>query len=589
MKKITITAVLLLFATLLPLHGQLLIKEASLEKQITNSSLVVEGKVVSKQSFWDVNYSNIYTVNTIEIYKVFKGEPAVTIDVITAGGTIGLEAEIVTPSLELRPNELGVFMLYDNHVELEADGRSLAKRFKAYGSVQGFYKYNLHTNVAVNPFNKKQGITTSFYNEIMSYTRTNFVEMKKINASQQKVSLPPTSITFTPSTVTGGTQTVLTINGSGFGGNQGKVGFSNADDGGATFIDALDTQVLTWSDTQITVEVPSRAGTGTIRVTDSGSASDVSAADLTVTYSETNLISDDLSSGTDVAYNTRLVEDNGSGGYTWRMFTDFNANSAANTSFLRALETWRCETNVNWVMGSTTTVDVAARDGINVVRFDNGNELGTDVLGRCVSYYSGCTAGGNTTINWFVNELDISFDDATDWNFGTGLPDITEFDFESVALHELGHGHQLGHVINTNDDVMHYALSNAEDQRVLSANNMTAAGNVHSRSTGGAVCSASVMTNYSGNCGLSVDEEELNKSISLYPNPSQGTFYIENKSFINLTEATIYDLGGRLISRYDLSNTSETKTIHTVGASKGVYFVNIHSEDAVITRKMVLD
>ncbi|NMH86946.1 T9SS type A sorting domain-containing protein [Flavivirga algicola] len=596
-----IITLLFYLAALMPLNAQLLLKKTSLEKQIANSSLVVEGRVISKESFWDEGHNNIFTVNTIEVFKVFKGIPIATIEVVTAGGMVGLEAEIVTPSLKLRNDYVGVFMLHDNYVELDTKAKLSKKQFKVYGSLQGFYKYILHSNVAINPFNKKEGITTSFYNEIMSHTKSGYVEMtktdlvkQKINTSQQKSSLPPSSITFTPTTITGGTKTVLTINGSGFGGTQGKVGFSNADTGGfdggvPDYIEALDTQVVSWSDTQIRVEVPSEAGTGKIQVTDSGNASAESNLDLTVSYSETNLISDNVNSGVNVAYNTQHANDNSSGGYTWRMFTDFDANADAKTSFLRALETWRCETGVNWVVGTTTTVDVVAGDGINVVRFDNGNELGVDVLGRCTSRYSGCFAAGNTTLNWYVSELDIVFDDDTNWNFNTSLPGITQYDFESVALHELGHGHQLAHVIDTNNDVMHYAISNGEDQRVLSANNITSATNVHNRSTGSAVCSASVMTDYSGSCSLSIDEEELGKSINLYPNPAKSIFYINNKSAISLEKAVIYDVSGRLINEYNISNGSRTNSINVTGVSKGIYFVNIHSDRAMITRKMILD
>ena len=75
---------------------------------------------------------------------------------------------------------------------------------------------------------------------------------------------------FSPTTVTGGTGTVLTINGSGFGATQGTgtVGFRRADDGGATYMSPVPTQYFRGCDTQIRVlEVPDGAGTGDIQVT----------------------------------------------------------------------------------------------------------------------------------------------------------------------------------------------------------------------------------------------------------------------------------------------------------------------------------
>jgi hypothetical protein len=601
MKKLAyqIVYVLLLFLMVgSNLNAQILLKEVTLKRQIENSSLVIEGKVLSKKAFWDAENKNIYTANSIEVYKVFKGQPIELIEVITEGGTVGLSAEIVTPSLTLNRGELGVFMLYNNNVKLNRKNKSSKEQFKTYGSLQGFYKYNLDSDEAVNPFNKKRGISSAFYNEIMSITKVGFVEVKAFDivSMQNKFSkntvLVPGLITFTPTTITAGTKSILTINGTGFGSSIGKVSFSNADDGGATFVDALGSQIKTWNNTQITVEVPSRAGTGIIKVTDSGALSDNSLSSLTVTFSETNVIADNLNPGTDIAYNIQHINEDASGGYTFSLFTDFNDNINAKAVFIRALDTWRCETGINWVIDpSTTVIDVASEDGTNVVRFDTGTELETDVLGRCNSFYSGCVAGGGTTINWYVSELDIVFDDATNWNFSsvTSSTGMAQYDFESVTLHELGHGHQLGHVIDTND-VMNYDLLNEEEQRVLGSGNITAATTIQSRSKTINPCPSlgtSVMTNHP--CYLSVEEEELKDALSIYPNPSKGSFNIKNTSLINLEKVVIYDISGRLISEYDMTNSSRIKTINLVGVSKGMYFINIQSKRGRITKKLILE
>lgn len=602
--------ILLLFAiSWTNLYGQILLKEASLEKQINNSSLVVEGKVISKQSFWDAENKNIYTANIVEVYKVFKGESLSTIEIITEGGTVGLSAEIVTPSLKLNVDDVGVFMLYDNNVNLKS--KTANKKFKTYGSLQGFYKYNLYSNEAINPFNKKQGISSTLYNEIINITKTDFVEISSFDVDSSysksvinKAVLAPTAITFSPTSISAGTKSTITITIPGgatgnFGSTKGKVSFSDADLGGdGNYIDALDTQVV-WSTNSITVEVPSEAGTGKIRVTNSDTSSRVSSTDLTVTFSELNVVADNLNPGTSVAYRTQHVQTDGS--RTFLMNTGFNNNTDAKNAFLRALDTWRCETGINWVNGATTSTNAADRDGINVVIFDINNVLDADVLGRTTSYYVGCGTG--STLNWYVSEIDLVFNDSVDdpvttgvesWYFGSGLSAINQFDFQSVALHELGHGHQLGHVISlvnngdNLDDVMHYNLSISESQKVLFSSNITAAMAIQTRSTTIVPCAGtSVMTNHP--CSLSIDEEELKEAISIYPNPSNGTFNIKNTSLINLDKVTIYDMSGRLISEYDMRNSARVETINLYGASKGMYFVNIHSEKAMITKKLVLD
>ena len=72
------------------------------------------------------------------------------------------------------------------------------------------------------------------------------------------------------------------------------------------------------------------------------------------------------------------------------------------------------------------------------------------------------------------------------------MPAAGQADFETVALHELGHAHQLSHVIMLGA-VMHYAVEGGSTARTLSAND-TAAGNfITSRSTPPRPCGLAAM------------------------------------------------------------------------------------------------
>ena len=91
------------------------------------------------------------------------------------------------------------------------------------------------------------------------------------------------------------------------------------------------------------------------------------------------------------------------------------------------------------------------------------------VLGVTCSYYVLCSPEVT------VSKMDFVFANRADWNFGLQAPAITEHDFESVALHEQGHGIQLGHVIKPVAG-MHFNIGNGKSQRTLGTTDDLASG-----------------------------------------------------------------------------------------------------------------
>ena len=496
MKKILLTIVIVTIS-LIQVSAQCMLSPVLLPQRIQNSSTIIEGKVINQMSFWDPAHANIYTSNLIEVYKTFKNSSPAYVEIITEGGTVGNDKEEVHPSLELSIGDIGIFTLNTNNLPSQY-GKPV---FEAYASSQGFIRYNVAENEGNEPFKKYVNLSTSLYSEIQLSTQTNYSIVKPINpfvTSNVNTTQAVAAITgFSPSTITAGTFSVVTINGSGFGTTQGTsfVEFKRADDGGATFCRPDAWSYLLWSDTQIQVRltttgagtVNSTPGSGVIRV-DVGGVKTTSTASITVTHAQMNVYSN--GSAPTTIYNTRHVNKQ-SGGYVWQMYTGFDSNTAAKASFLRAFQSWRCGTYINWTAGATTTVNTIANDGVNVIRFDVGTELPSGVLGRCTSRFSGC--GTQPNQNWFVNELDIVFDDGTTWNYGPAAPTFSQYDFESVAVHELGHGHQLGHVINS-AEIMNYSIANGQSKRVLSVNDLAGGNAVMTRNLTGGVCAISAMT-----------------------------------------------------------------------------------------------
>ncbi|CAN5910913.1 hypothetical protein BH24BAC1_BH24BAC1_00790 [soil metagenome] len=454
----------------------------SLENRTQAAPVIVEGKVVAQHAFWDEGRHNIYTSSTVEIYKVFKGSLQSTlVEVVTEGGQVGETMHVFSSTLRLRLNQQGMFFLKQaRHRSAAAPARRPA--FGVYGSLQGFIRYNLPAQTAQDPFQTYASIPTELYGTLQGITGTEHRVVQPNPAvlahpapqetnRVEDVQAVPVVTSFAPTSVTAGTRLILTINGLNFGASrgQGKVGFRNADDGGRTFINPLPTDYVSWSDTQIRVRVPSNgmdggtAGTGQVQVTHNEGSAVVSAGSLTVVYAYSNVEHEGRS------YIPDLVNRNGAGGYTFRFSNNFNNNLAARNAFNRALTNWRCETSVNWTVGQPTNITASTDDNISTVRFDAGPELPENTLGRTISRYNGCGFVGGE-LNWYVSEVDMEFNDETNWQFGPAQPGTRQYDFEGIVLHELGHAHQLSHIILPRA-VMHFGAGTVLANRVLDPEN----------------------------------------------------------------------------------------------------------------------
>ena len=451
---------------------------APLAERVATASLIVEAGVGAQQAVSENGH--IYTISELTVYKVFQGTEPAVLRLAEAGGTVGLRREVVSTSITLAPDQQGLFLLEPHPL--------LPGTYRLVAGPQGFVRYDLVDRTASEPFGRYASIAGTLYPAVVALAgqSSRTVRPNAALAGALPVARPtaqPIISSFSPASLTAGTDAVLTINGSNFGATQGSgsVEFPNANSGGSSFVSAnpADYALLQWSDTQIQVRVPSTnvatggvAGTGTFRVINSGGETGTSPTALTVVYALSN-----LGQGANNPPNRpRLVNDDGQGGYTLLYSAGFAGVAGAATSFERALASWACATRLRRVVGPGAGVNTTASNSESIVRFES---LGSSTLATATSYYSGCGVSGSPT-QFSLVETDYTFNDLStiagfSWNYGTGMPSSGQFDFESVALHELGHGTQLNHIIAPTA-VMHFAISNGQSKRVLSAASDVAAG-----------------------------------------------------------------------------------------------------------------
>ncbi|HRK73481.1 MAG TPA: T9SS type A sorting domain-containing protein [Rhodothermales bacterium] len=384
---------------------------------LQNADAALRGKVLSAHSEWEAD-RNIYTTFQIEVDEWYKG--ALRPQVYTfkqRGGVVGDQAQIGSHLADFQPKEEVVIFLKNGGVWAGAAGKYAIQENYVMEEKLAVHDFDKMVNQMVNA---PKARWHSIYNQF---------EIKRVDLEARlNKSLAVAITSFTPTTSTGGTGSMVTINGSGFGATKGtgKVEFTKqATSGGATFAWQL-AEIVSWSDTVIRALVPAGASSGKIRVTDNAASSATSATNLTLTYG----LDSRKWPGTPASV-TYMINGSSISG------TDNADVSNARTAVENAIDTWNNMLTTNnipfsFVKGGTTTATAIGNNDTNEIVFNGA------------SFTSG--AGGTLAVNWnwfstttgIISESDIDFDNADNWD-DSGSPSSGEQDIETVALHELGH------------------------------------------------------------------------------------------------------------------------------------------------------
>lgn len=503
--------------------------KVELDEKVKSAMLIAEGKVIEKKSFWNAEHTMIYTANTVEVYKLFKGNLIEkNIEIITEGGGVDNYFIEASDLLNLDKGQTGVFFCYQR-ASRPLSPFTRKQLYDVYSSDQGFLRYDLGNDLAYTPFASYNGIEKNLYPLIQAKTG----ELIKTVNSAFSVSaaseagagaLAATISSFSPASVNAGAindpgNNTLTINGTGFGAvPSGSCAVKFKDGNSASTLPDYSVvysspYIISWSDTKIQIKVPTRAATGKIAVVNSTGSSTSSSSVLNVVYSvfcvDFNL------GGVITPTEARLMNTNVSGGYSLLYCTNTAGNGVDLNSapeketFQRALTTWKETVGINFSEAGTTTVQtVNPNDANNIIMFDNtnkgstyGSPLAAGVLATTYSGFSTCGAGFSgqkTGFDMVIRNNKVSLGSTT-FTVGPCFPANNDIDLEMVILHELGHAVDLAHINDSYEGsfipnlnpskLMHYAVVNYVDRRSLD----------YSAFTGGRYCAKMENNNY-GNC-----------------------------------------------------------------------------------------
>ncbi|MFK7950366.1 MAG: zinc-dependent metalloprotease, partial [Saprospiraceae bacterium] len=417
----------------------------------------------------------------------------------------------------------------------------------------------------------------------------------------------PAITDFYPKIVRGGVDTI-TIVGTGFGNYRdlGYVEFTNAREG-PLFIEWIrpySTEYISWSNTMIKVKVTSYgsndgisfsdnyyAGTGKIKViSDVGVTSPQSDSTLNVTFSISTK-NTNLGNGTFTPIELTLIKRNIKGGYTLSLDTSFTNNltiPGAKDAFERALITWRCETGVNFIINDTIPNTPIG----NEIFIKLDTTLPIDVPARTKLWLiPNCTGSTQPYLSKFMITFSTKNLWYTDINEVPPLP-LNTFDFETIALHELGHAHLLNHS-NSQINTMWW-----ETRPITSPffRNL----DITAKMGGDYIMDISAVNPPSNACLPPMDMIDIsycsiinvtNKKIkqldiSVYPNPTNSSIMVETSNIIGNYTMQIFNSQGQLLLQKRGNNLFEEFNLSQL--SQGIYFLKIYDENGISTSKKII-
>lgn len=86
---------------------------------------------------------------------------------------------------------------------------------------------------------------------------------------------------------------------------------------------------------------------------------------------------------------------------------------------------------------------------------------------------------------------------------------------------------------------------------------------------------------------LGIDDLVISEQISLFPNPSNGTFTLKYNGVSSLVKGFIYDVSGKIVSKLDLTDFAGSKVIET-NLSAGIYLLEVQSNSERKTSKLII-
>ena len=461
-----------------------------IEERVKNASQIVLAKAIAKKSYWAADKANIYTAFTMEIRACLKGSLINTVDIIIPGGEVEDMIEVHTPGIDM---EIGLeYLLILEDAPLHTINPGLpnlqlrAVQFQPYAYMQGILPYTegqyidyldqapMDEQTALRLIHKITQFTPVTSTGMEYLPRTYEGETSRETDVHNQLVLKNEEGLQTPVFYAGLSDSAfdMEIEGFGFGNTPGSIQFPNANTGGTSLVSVTGgADLILWTDQHIKLKIPENAGSGTFYLRNATGGL-IGASEIIIEWSVKPIYSSFRGFEKETRQDVHFLNRNEKGGYTIYLNGPTGlANTEAARAFERAMNSWKCASGVNWQLAEAGTTAEFGNDGLCVVQFQK--DLPAGVLGITTSRYKATANSACQLENtlWYLHEFDIqlaaeNLESNKSWNFSTATPTSQQFDFETVTLHELGHAHGLGHVIEASE-VMYHSISPGMSKRTV--------------------------------------------------------------------------------------------------------------------------
>ena len=429
--------------------------------------------------------------------------------------------------------------------------------------------------------------------------------------------LSPIIDDFFPSIVAAGIKDTITIIGTDFGTTRGssRIQFINAHKGEdpEDWVSAVDSQYIFWSDTKIRVLVPSvcesgtsgtigeefYAGTGRIRIRTGSLPWQIDKSDdtLHVRFCVHNVQSNGVANPPNTDFISEFSNINSLGGYTLYYSKALKSLAGATGAFERALTSWRCATLVNFsVKDSSSISNINKACRIDLIPLPVGT---TSTLAKTTLSTPACVVVSSpfNAVGVGMSRFTISFNKNLLWHTTVDMPPALPtdtYDFESRAVHEIGHAHLLKHS-NNHEDLMYFTNLNPPYRRLIKPNDLAGGLWVMGNSTDlvdttSTNCKPAMIPINIGDCGITglIEVDGKKVEILIYPSVFSEEINIRVDEIQEIIlEFQIFNLYGQSVVEGIIGKGNNTIALNK-SMPNGLYVLAIRQNGTVVfTSKIV--